>query len=356
MSLLVVGGAGFIGSHFILEWLANCHELVINLDKLTYAGDLTFSSSLHQERKDSCYLFVQGNMNNRELVLSLLKKHQIRAVINFAAESHVDRSIENPAAFIQTNIVDTFCLLETTRIFWESLNPSAKQDFRFLQISTDEVYGSLVAQAPAFQETHCYQPNNPYAASKAAGDHLVRAYHQTYGFPTLTLHCSNNYGPRQFPEKLIPLIIHNALAGKPLPIHGDGQQLRDWIYAPDHCRAIRRVLEAGKIGETYNIGGWNERTNLTVVNIVCDLLDTLKPRLDRQSHQESIIFVPDRLGNDRRYAMDTSKIERELGWRPRENFEMGMEKTVQWYLEHHEWLKRVATNSDRGQAAGQSAL
>ena len=341
MSILVVGGAGFIGSHFILEWLAENHELVVNLDKLTYAGDLTAFSSLSLQKKKSSYLFVQGDMGDRELVFSLLKAHRIRAVINFAAESHVDRSIRQPEDFIQTNVVGTFCLLEAVRQFWEGLQAQAQSNFRFLQISTDEVYGSLAPDAPAFQEINRYQPNNPYAASKAAADHLVRSYYQTYKFPAMTLHGSNNYGPRQYPEKLIPLIIHNALRNKPLTIHGDGLQKRDWLFVLDYCHAVRLVLEAGRIGETYNIGGLNERTNLAVVKMICEFLDNLQPRHDGKLYQTGIIFTPDRPGNDRRYAMDTSKIEHELGWRPQESFDQGLWKTVQWYLDNQDWMQQV---------------
>ncbi|MBS1131408.1 MAG: dTDP-glucose 4,6-dehydratase, partial [Proteobacteria bacterium] len=318
MTILVTGGAGFIGSNFVLDWLARSDERVINLDVLTYAGNLENLASLDG---DSRHLFVKGDIGDFELVSKLLAEHQPRAVVNFAAESHVDRSIHGPEDFIQTNIVGTFRLLESVRAFYGQLEKAAKNEFRFLHVSTDEVYGSLATDDPAFTETHQYEPNSPYSASKAASDHLVRAYHHTYGLPVLTTNCSNNYGPYHFPEKLIPLVIHNALAGKPLPIYGDGQQIRDWLYVKDHCSAIRRALEAGRLGETYNVGGWNEKSNLEVVYTLCAILDELRPRVDGKPYKELITYVTDRPGHDRRYAIDATKIERELGWKPDETFE-----------------------------------
>ena len=327
--ILVTGGAGFIGSNFVLDWLSQSSEAVLNLDKLTYAGNLNNLASL---AKDPRHVFVQGDIADAALLERLFQQHQPRAVLHFAAESHVDRSIHGPEDFIQTNIVGTFRLLEAARAYWSQL-PSAQQAaFRFLHVSTDEVYGSLAPQAVAFTEQHRYEPNSPYSASKAASDHLVRAYHHTYGLPVITTNCSNNYGPLQFPEKLIPLCIHRALAGEPLPIYGDGQQVRDWLYVTDHCRAIARVLEAGVPGETYNIGGWNEKANLDVVKTLCRLLDQEQPRADGKSYAEQIGFVTDRAGHDRRYAIDARKIERELAWKPVETFETGLRKTVQWYL------------------------
>ena len=327
--ILVTGGAGFIGSNFVLDWLSQSSEAVLNLDKLTYAGNLNNLASL---AKDPRHVFVQGDIADAALLERLFPQHQPRAVLHFAAESHVDRSIHGPEDFIQTNIVGTFRLLEAARAYWSQL-PSAQQAaFRFLHVSTDEVYGSLAPQAVAFTEQHRYEPNSPYSASKAASDHLVRAYHHTYGLPVITTNCSNNYGPLQFPEKLIPLCIHRALAGEPLPIYGDGQQVRDWLYVTDHCRAIARVLEAGVPGETYNIGGWNEKANLDVVKTLCRLLDQEQPRADGKSYAEQIGFVTDRAGHDRRYAIDARKIERELAWKPVETFETGLRKTVQWYL------------------------
>ncbi|MFY9327258.1 MAG: dTDP-glucose 4,6-dehydratase [Georgfuchsia sp.] len=344
MSVLVTGGAGFIGSNFVLDWRAQSDEPVINLDKLTYAGNIENLQSLNG---DSRHVFVQGDIGDSTLVASLLAKYQPRAIVNFAAESHVDRSIHGPEDFIQTNIVGTFRLLEAVRTYCNSLQGVAKQNFRFLHVSTDEVYGSLAKDDAAFTETHRYEPNSPYSASKAASDHLVRAYHHTYGLPVLTTNCSNNYGPYHFPEKLIPLMIVNALAGKPLPVYGDGQQIRDWLYVKDHCSAIRCVLEAGKVGEVYNIGGWNEKPNIDIVHTVCTLLDELRPRPDGKSYREQITCVTDRPGHDRRYAIDASKIERELGWRPAETFESGIRKTVAWYLENQSWVANVQSGAYR---------
>jgi dTDP-glucose 4,6-dehydratase len=344
MTLLVTGAAGFIGSNFVHTWLAGSDETIVNVDKLTYAGNLGNLQSLADDKR---HVFVQGDIGDRELVASLLQQHQPRAVLHFAAESHVDRSIHGPLDFIQTNVVGTCQLLESVRAYWGGLNPDAQQSFRFLHVSTDEVYGSLEPQAPAFKETNIYEPNSPYAASKAASDHLVRAWHHTYGLPVLTTNCSNNYGPFHFPEKLIPLVLHNALAGKPLPIYGDGMQIRDWLFVQDHCRAIARVLEAGRPGETYNIGGWNEKPNIEVVKTLCSLLDELQQRADGKSYAEQITFVKDRAGHDRRYAIDASKIHDELGWRPLETFETGLRKTVQWYLKHQDWVANVTSGNYR---------
>ena len=344
MTILVTGGAGFIGGNFVLDWLAGNDEPVVNLDKLTYAGNLQTLSSL---QGDARHIFVHGDIGDSELVARLLKEHKPRAIVNFAAESHVDRSIHGPEDFIETNIVGTFRLLEAVRAYWGGLDDQARQAFRFLHVSTDEVYGSLAADEPAFTETHQYQPNSPYSASKAASDHLVRSYHHTYGLPVLTTNCSNNYGPYHFPEKLIPLMIVNALAGKPLPVYGDGQQIRDWLYVKDHCSAIRRVLEAGKTGEVYNVGGWNEKPNLEIVNRVCALLDELRPRADGKPYAEQITYVTDRPGHDRRYAIDARKLERELGWKPAETFETGIRKTVAWYLDNQEWVQNVQSGSYR---------
>ncbi|WP_194791761.1 dTDP-glucose 4,6-dehydratase [Pseudomonas sp. UFMG81] len=344
MTILVTGGAGFIGANFVMEWLSGADEKVINLDKLTYAGNL---ESLKCLEGNPAHVFVQGDIGDSALVQDLLQKYQPRAVINFAAESHVDRSIHSPGDFIQTNVVGTFHLLEAVRAYWNELPEDARTDFRFLHVSTDEVYGSLAATDPAFTETNRYEPNSPYSASKAASDHLVRSYHHTYGLPVLTTNCSNNYGPYHFPEKLIPLMIVNALAGKALPVYGDGQQIRDWLYVKDHCSAIRRVLEAGRVGEVYNVGGWNEKPNLEIVNRVCALLDELRPREDGQSYQEQISFVTDRPGHDRRYAIDARKLERELQWKPAETFETGIRKTVQWYLENQQWVENVQSGSYR---------
>ncbi len=342
--ILVTGGAGFIGSNFVLDWLATADEAVVNLDALTYAGNLENLASL---RGDARHVFVHGDIGNSELVAQLLDRYQPRAIVNFAAESHVDRSIHGPEDFVQTNIVGTFRLLEAARAYWAGLGADEKAAFRFLHVSTDEVYGSLGKDDPAFAETNRYEPNSPYSASKAASDHLVRAYHHTYGLPVLTTNCSNNYGPYHFPEKLIPLIIHNALAGKPLPIYGDGQQIRDWLYVSDHCSAIRRVLAAGRPGETYNIGGWNEKANLDVVHTLCAMLDELSPRADGRPYREQIAFVADRPGHDRRYAIDAGKIERELGWKPAETFASGIRKTVRWYLEHQDWVGNVTSGAYR---------
>ena len=344
MTILVTGGAGFIGSNFVHAWLAQHDEVLVNLDKLTYAGNLR---NLHALADDRRHHFVQGDIGDTTLVGQLLATHQPRAVLHFAAESHVDRSIHGPMDFIQTNVVGTFQLLESVRAYWAGLDDQAKQDFRFLHVSTDEVYGSLAPDAPAFSETNPYEPNSPYSASKAASDHLVRAWHHTYGLPVLTTNCSNNYGPYHFPEKLIPLVIHNALAGKPLPIYGDGQQVRDWLYVLDHCKAIMRVLQDGRLGETYNVGGWNEKPNIEVVRTLCSLLDELQPRADGQSYATQMTFVKDRLGHDRRYAIDARKLERELGWRPEETFESGLRKTVQWYLSHSDWVEEVTSGSYR---------
>ena len=342
--ILVTGGAGFIGGNFVLDWLAQCEEPVINLDKLTYAGNLETLASL---QGDEHHIFVQGDIGDRTLVDRLLAEHKPRAIINFAAESHVDRSIHGPEDFIQTNIVGTFHLLESVRGYYNSLADADKAAFRFLHVSTDEVYGTLAPDAPAFTETHPYEPNSPYSASKAASDHLVRAYHHTYGLPVLTTNCSNNYGPYHFPEKLIPLMIVNALAGKPLPVYGDGMQIRDWLYVKDHCSAIRRVLEAGQLGETYNVGGWNEKPNIEIVQTICRLLDAQRPRADGQSYAAQITYVKDRPGHDRRYAVDARKLERELGWKPAETFDTGIAKTVQWYLDHPQWVQNVQSGAYR---------
>ena len=344
MTVLVTGGAGFIGSNFVHTWLAQHDEVLVNLDKLTYAGNLRNLRALAGDRR---HHFVQGDIGDTSLVSQLLATHQPRAVLHFAAESHVDRSIHGPMDFIQTNVVGTFQLLESVRAYWAGLDDQAKQDFRFLHVSTDEVYGSLAPEAPAFSETNLYEPNSPYSASKAASDHLVRAWHHTYGLPVLTTNCSNNYGPYHFPEKLIPLVIHNALAGKPLPIYGDGQQVRDWLYVEDHCKALMRVLQDGRLGKTYNVGGWNEKPNIEVVRTLCSLLDELQPRADGQSYATQMTFVKDRLGHDRRYAIDARKLERELGWRPEETFESGLRKTVQWYLGHGDWVEEVTSGSYR---------
>ena len=344
MTLLVTGAAGFIGANFVLDWLASSQEPIINLDKLTYAGNLETLSSL---QVDARHVFVQGDIGDAELVNRLLAEHQPRAVLNFAAESHVDRSIHGPGDFIETNIVGTFRLLESVRGYWSALPESRKSAFRFLHVSTDEVYGSLAKDDPAFAETHRYEPNSPYSASKAASDHLVRAWHHTYGLPVLTTNCSNNYGPYHFPEKLIPLMIVNALAGKPLPVYGDGMQIRDWLYVKDHCSAIRRVLEAGRLGETYNVGGWNEKPNIEIVKTVCGLLDELRPRADGQPYAQQISYVTDRPGHDRRYAIDAHKLEAELGWKPAETFETGIRKTVQWYLANPQWVSNVQSGAYR---------
>ena len=353
--IIVTGGAGFIGSNFELQWCGQTDEGVLTLDVLTYAGNLANLQALDSSHQN---LFIHGDIRNSTMLEQLFANHRPRAVIHFAAESHVDRSIHAPESFIQTNIVGTFRLLEAARRYWASLEDEEKTTFRFLHVSTDEVYGTLGSNDPAFTETTPYAPNSPYSASKAASDHMVRAYHHTYGLPTLTTNCSNNYGPYHFPEKLIPLTIVNALAGKPLPIYGDGLQIRDWLYVEDHCSAIRRVLEAGRPGETYNIGGWNEKANIDIVNTVCSLLDELAPATSRDvvssrtgtpvgKYAELIEFVADRPGHDRRYAIDARKIERELGWRPKETFETGIRKTVQWYLDNQDWVQNVQSGAYR---------
>jgi dTDP-glucose 4,6-dehydratase len=353
--ILVTGCAGFIGSNFVHTWLANRDEPVVNLDKLTYAGNLENLAALEG---DARHIFVHGDIGDRKLVDQLLATHQPRAVLNFAAESHVDRSIHGPGDFIQTNVVGTFNLLESVRAYWSGLPPAEREAFRFLHVSTDEVYGTLLPTDPPFAETNPYEPNSPYAASKASSDHLVRAWHHTYGLPVVTTNCSNNYGPYHFPEKLIPLVILNALNGKPLPIYGDGQQVRDWLFVEDHCHAIARVLEAGRVGETYNVGGWNEKANLDVVRTICARLDEVRPRADGKPYAEQITYVTDRPGHDRRYAIDARKIERELGWKPRETFESGIRKTVQWYLDNPKWIAGVTSGDYRnwiGKHYGQTA-
>lgn len=343
-TIIVTGGAGFIGSNFVLTWVKQGLGKVVNLDKLTYAGNL---ENLEEIADNADHVFVQGDIGDAALITKLLEEHQPCAVVNFAAESHVDRSIHGPEDFIQTNVVGTFHLLESVRAYWGELPEEDKAAFRFLHVSTDEVYGSLEKTDPAFSETNKYEPNSPYSASKAASDHLVRAYHHTYGMPVLTTNCSNNYGPHHFPEKLIPLVIHNALAGKELPIYGDGMQIRDWLYVEDHCSAIRRVLEAGKVGEVYNVGGWNEKPNIEIVKTLCKMLDEKQPREDGKSYEEQITFVTDRLGHDRRYAIDATKLYEELGWKPAETFETGIEKTVNWYLENQDWVKNVTSGEYR---------
>jgi len=340
MTILVTGAAGFIGSNFVLDWFGHAKEDVVSLDLLTYAGNLENLSSLKNNPR---HHFIQGNIGDRELVSQLLQEHRVRAVVNFAAESHVDRSISGPGDFIETNIVGTYHLLESVRGYWNDLDEHLKKDFRFLHVSTDEVYGSLSKTDPTFSETNRYEPNSPYSASKAASDHLVRAWHHTYGLPVITTNCSNNYGPYHFPEKLIPLCILNALNGKPLPIYGDGQQVRDWLYVKDHCSAIRRVLDKGRLGETYNVGGWNEKANLDVVKTLCAILDELKPKLDGTKYESQITYVKDRPGHDRRYAIDATKLERELGWKPEETFETGIRKTVEWYLSNQDWVNHVVS-------------
>lgn len=344
MTILVTGGAGFIGANFVLDWLALADEPVINLDKLTYAGNLENLSSLDG---DDRHIFVHGDIADTQLVERLLVEYQPRAILNFAAESHVDRSIHGPEEFIETNVVGTFRLLEAVRAYWKSLGDDAQKVFRFLHVSTDEVYGSLAKDDPAFNESHQYEPNSPYSASKAASDHLVRAYHHTYGLPVLTTNCSNNYGPYHFPEKLIPLMIVNALSGKSLPVYGDGQQIRDWLYVKDHCSAIRRVLQAGSVGEVYNVGGWNEKPNLDIVYRVCALLDELRPRDDGKPYCAQITYVTDRPGHDLRYAIDARKLERELDWKPAETFETGIRKTVQWYIDNQDWVSNIQSGAYR---------
>ncbi|MGR4843706.1 dTDP-glucose 4,6-dehydratase [Rhizobium sp. LARHSG275] len=342
--ILVTGGAGFIGANFVLDWLALHDEPVVNLDALTYAGNLENLASVWEDPR---HLFVNGSIADHDLIAELLRSHRPRAILNFAAESHVDRSIHGPEEFIQTNIVGTFRLLEAIRGFLALQNEAFRKSFRFLHVSTDEVYGSLAPAETAFSEERKYEPSSPYSASKAASDHLVRAYHHTYGLPVLTTNCSNNYGPYHFPEKLIPLVIHNALSGKQIPIYGDGKQVRDWLFVKDHCSAIRRVLESGKVGETYNVGGRNELTNLSVVNTLCEILDELRPLPNGASYKAQISFVRDRPGHDRRYAIDADKIERVLDWRPHETFETGIRKTVEWYLANEAWVKNVTTGSYR---------
>ncbi len=338
MTILVTGAAGFIGSNFVSDWFDQSEEGVVSLDLLTYAGNLENLSSLDGNPH---HHFIRGNIGDRALLSEILNKYQIRAVINFAAESHVDRSIDGPGDFIETNIVGTYNLLESVRSYWNDLDEATKKAFRFLHVSTDEVYGSLDSKVSAFTENHPYEPNSPYSASKAASDHLVRAWFHTYGLPVLTTNCSNNYGPYHFPEKLIPLCILNALNDKPLPIYGDGLQIRDWLYVKDHCSAIREVLARGQLGETYNVGGWNEKTNLDVVKTLCKILDELKPKANGSKYENQITYVKDRPGHDRRYAIDASKLERELGWKPKETFETGLRKTVLWFLENEIWVKNV---------------
>lgn len=350
MTILVTGGAGFIGSNFVLDWLAGSDETIVNLDKLSYAGNLR---NLEPVRDNPNHLFVHGDIGDQALVASLLSQHRPRAILNFAAESHVDRSISGPAQFIDTNIVGTFHLLEATRAYLANMSDPEASNFRFLHVSTDEVYGSLLAGEPAFHESRRYEPNSPYSASKAASDHLVRAYHHTYGMPVLTTNCSNNYGPLHFPEKLIPLMIVNALAGKALPVYGDGQQIRDWLYVKDHCAAIRVVLERGRIGETYNVGGWNEKANIEIVHSVCALLDEMQPRSDAKPYASQISFVTDRPGHDRRYAIDARKINQELGWSPTETFATGLRKTVRWYLDNPKWVHEVQSGAYRDWVAQQ---
>jgi dTDP-glucose 4,6-dehydratase len=340
MTILVTGAAGFIGSNFVLDWFGQSEEAVVSLDLLTYAGNLENLSSLNDNPR---HHFVHGNIGDRALVSELLKKYKVRAILNFAAESHVDRSIHESKDFIETNIVDTFNLLESARRYWKDLDKNLKEDFRFLHISTDEVYGSLNLSDRPSSERDPYKPNSPYSASKAASDHLVRAWFQTYKLPVLTVNSANNYGPYQFPEKLIPLCILNALKGKPLPIYGDGQQIRDWLYVKDHCTAVREILNEGQVGETYNVGGWNEKTNIAVAESLCAVLDELKPKLDGKSYRDQIIFIKDRPGHDKRYAIDASRLEREIGWRPQENFETGLRKTVLWYLDHEAWINHVVS-------------
>jgi len=356
--ILVTGGAGFIGSNFILQWIKqnsspDPKSTVLNLDKLTYAGN---PHNLESIATDPAYQFQQGDIVDRDLLRSLLERERPGAIVHFAAESHVDRSIHGPDDFVRTNVNGTFSLLEETRAYWTRLPEDERKAFRFLHVSTDEVYGSLGENDPAFSETTAYSPNSPYSASKAASDHLVRAYHHTYGLPTLTTNCSNNYGPYQFPEKLIPLIILNACNGKTLPVYGDGQNVRDWMYVEDHCSAIRTVLSSGRVGDTYNIGGCNEKKNLEIVNTVCELLDELRPHDPVVPHRGLIAFVKDRPGHDRRYAMDTRKIERELHWRPKETFETGIRKTVEWYLQHQDWVQDVTTGSYRQWIAKQYSV
>ncbi|WP_206951395.1 dTDP-glucose 4,6-dehydratase [Trinickia acidisoli] len=341
--ILVTGGAGFIGANFVLDWLRRSDEAVLNVDKLTYAGNLRTLQSLEG---NSGHVFVRADIGDGAALAAMLTEHRPRAVVHFAAESHVDRSIHGPADFVQTNVVGTFTLLEAVRAYWSGLDDAARAGFRFLHVSTDEVFGSLSPTDPPFSEASQYAPNSPYSASKAGSDHLVRAYHHTYGLPVLTTNCSNNYGPYQFPEKLIPLVIANAIAGKPLPVYGDGRNVRDWLYVGDHCAAVREVLARGTPGETYNIGGWNEKTNIEVVQAICDLLDGARPK-PSGSHRDQIAFVKDRPGHDRRYAIDARKLERELGWKPAHTFESGLAETVHWYLENQTWVDEVASGEYR---------
>ncbi len=352
-TILVTGGAGFIGSNFVLQWLATETSNVVTLDKLTYAGNLANLASVTTDRR---HKFLQGDICDRELVAELLLAHRPRGIVHFAAESHVDRSIHGPDDFIRTNVNGTFCLLEGARAYWSGLSDAEKGAFRFLHVSTDEVYGSLAESDPAFSEHTPYAPNSPYSASKAASDHLVRAYYHTYALPVLTTNCSNNYGPFQFPEKLIPLVILHAISGKPIPVYGDGKNVRDWLFVSDHCEAVRLVLAQGRIGETYNIGGKNELTNLEVVNTICAVLDELRPRDPLVPHRNLITFVKDRPGHDQRYAMNADKIESELGWRPRETFETGIRKTIQWYLKNEAWIEAVTSGSYRQWMAKQYSL
>lgn len=342
--IFITGGAGFIGSNFIINWFNQFSEPVVNIDKLTYAGN---EKNLEQLSKNKNYIFSKTDITDEKAVTELFQKYKPRAILNFAAESHVDRSITGPGEFIQTNIVGTFNLLQCTKSFWQNLEKAEKEAFVFLHVSTDEVYGSLSLDDAAFTETTPYAPNSPYSASKASSDHLVRAYHHTYGLPTVTTNCSNNYGPLQFPEKLIPLVLHNCLKGKPLPIYGDGLNVRDWLYVTDHCEAILQVLENGTAGETYNIGGWNEMKNIEVVDLICKALDELRPRADGKSYLTQKTFVPDRLGHDRRYAIDATKIERELGWKPKETFSTGIQKTVKWYLDNESWVESVLKRNQK---------
>lgn len=346
-TLLVTGGAGFIGANFVLQAVSDGMRIV-NLDKLTYAGNPDTLVSL---RDNARHIFVQGDIGDRDLVGRLLAEHRPDAIVNFAAESHVDRSIDGPAAFVHTNVVGTLGVLESSRDYWRSLEGATREQFRFLHVSTDEVYGSL-GQDGKFTETTPYAPNSPYSASKAASDHLARAFHHTYGLPTLTTNCSNNYGPFQFPEKLIPLVIQKAMAGEPLPVYGDGMNIRDWLFVGDHCSAIRRVLEGGRVGETYNVGGNAERTNITVVKTICALLDAKRPLSDGRKHESLITYVKDRPGHDRRYAIDSSKLQRELGWQPSHTFEKGIEETVDWYLSNQTWTRRVLDGSYRMERLG----
>lgn len=340
MTILVTGGAGFIGSNFVLDWVNQTTEPVVNIDKLTYAGNLDNLTSLQGH---SQHIFVQGDIADTALVGQLLAQHQVRAIVNFAAESHVDRSIHGPAAFVETNVVGTFALLEAARAYWQQLDEQQKNNFRFVHVSTDEVYGTLAPTDPAFTENNQYLPNSPYSASKAASDHLVRAYYHTYGLPTITTNCSNNYGPYQFPEKLIPLVIHRAITGQPIPIYGDGQQIRDWLYVKDHCSAVVNALAMGRLGETYNIGGNNEKTNLEVVTEICFILDQLQPRPVGLSYADQIVFVKDRPGHDRRYAINAAKAQTELSWSPGETFNSGIKKTVEWYLNNLTWVNGVTS-------------